>query len=139
VTGHVYAYDDRDAVWLCRFQHIEDEIPDPATGEKMKKVVFYVVYVGQQMARRIEKMCDFLRATRYQIPTTPEVSLHCSSGGLCCEVDFAYFCHRPHLIRAYDDICITRSNSSVSWARSRCRSMRSDRCWSALRIRWWLC
>lgn len=55
-----------------RFANIEDEIPDPATGEKMKKVVFYVVYVGQSMARKIEKMCDLLRATRYDIPNTSE-------------------------------------------------------------------
>ena len=51
---------------------MEDELYDSQTGEKVKKVVFYVAYIGQQIGRRVEKMCDFFRASRYEVPHTPE-------------------------------------------------------------------
>jgi V-type H+-transporting ATPase subunit a len=56
----------------ARYSNVEEEMFDSQTGEKVKKAVFYVAYVGQQIGRRIEKMCDFFRATRYDVPTTPQ-------------------------------------------------------------------
>jgi len=56
----------------ARYGEIEQLINDPATNEPVKKVVFYVAFVGVQIGRRIEKMCDYFRATRYEVPEAPE-------------------------------------------------------------------
>jgi len=55
-----------------RFANVEHDMYDAASGENVKKAVFYVVYVGQQVGKRIEKMCDYFRASRYQIPSQPQ-------------------------------------------------------------------
>ena len=36
------------------------------------KSVFFIMYIGQFMTRRLEKMTDFMKATRYEVPALPE-------------------------------------------------------------------
>lgn len=47
---------------------LEDEVDDPQSGEKVKKAVFYVVCIAEQLKRRVMKMCDYFRANVYDVP-----------------------------------------------------------------------
>ena len=51
-----------------RFFPIAEPVADPLTGEMIQKSVFYIVYLGQIMQRRLMRMCDHARATRYEVP-----------------------------------------------------------------------
>ena len=57
---------------LARFQDIDAAIVDPASGEEMKKTVFWIVFLGEQLNTRIRKMCDIIHATIYDTPSTRE-------------------------------------------------------------------
>lgn len=57
----------------ARFQELEEDLDDVQTGEPVHKAVFYVVYLGNTLQRRIEKMCDFFRASRHEVPENPQV------------------------------------------------------------------
>ena len=57
---------------IARFQDIETAIVDPATGEEMKKTVFWIVFLGEQLNSRIRKMCDIIHASVYDTPPSRE-------------------------------------------------------------------
>ena len=59
---------------MARFQDIEEPILDPGTGEEMKKTVFWIVFLGEQLNQRIRKMCDIIHATIYDTPASREDS-----------------------------------------------------------------
>ena len=53
---------------LARFEDIKEPVVDPASGEEMKKTVFWIVFLGEQLNSRIRKMCDIIHATIYDMP-----------------------------------------------------------------------
>ena len=59
---------------LARFQDVETPIIDPTSGEEMKKTVFWIVFLGEQLNQRIRKMCDIIHATIYDTAPSREES-----------------------------------------------------------------
>jgi V-type H+-transporting ATPase subunit a len=53
---------------LSRFIELSDELEDPETGEKVKKVVFILFYSGERIKERTLKILSALNATVYEIP-----------------------------------------------------------------------
>eukprot|EP00250_Pteridium_aquilinum_P015712 c22716_g1_i1 orf=323-2749(+) len=47
---------------------IEDPVLDPATGEKMEKVVFLVFFSGERAKMKIMKICEAFGANKYPFP-----------------------------------------------------------------------
>jgi len=59
---------------IAKFEDIVEPIVDPASGEEMKKSVFWIVFLGEQLNTRIRKMCDIIHATIYETPAAREES-----------------------------------------------------------------
>lgn len=47
---------------------IEDPVLDPATGEKMEKIVFLVFFSGERAKTKIMKICEAFGANKYPFP-----------------------------------------------------------------------
>lgn len=47
---------------------VEDPVLDPATGEKMEKIVFLVFFSGDRAKMKIMKICEAFGANRYPFP-----------------------------------------------------------------------
>jgi len=56
---------------FCHFYAIPHPIEDPATDEPVKKVVFAVTFMGEQLARRISRIIGHNNGTEYPIPSSP--------------------------------------------------------------------
>ncbi len=56
---------------FSHFYEIPHPIEDPATDEKVKKFVFAVTFMGEQLARRISRIIGHNNGTEYPIPSTP--------------------------------------------------------------------
>jgi V-type H+-transporting ATPase subunit a len=56
---------------ILNFKEITDPITDPASGELVQKVAFRILAVkGEQMQRRLRKICTFFGANIYDIPAS---------------------------------------------------------------------
>jgi len=53
---------------FARFADIPGLIDDPASGERQRKSVFYVMVLGQQLHQRISRMCQLFKANIYELP-----------------------------------------------------------------------
>ena len=53
---------------IARFEDIKEPVVDPGSGEEMKKTVFWIVFLGEQLNSRIRKMCDIIHASIYDMP-----------------------------------------------------------------------
>jgi V-type H+-transporting ATPase subunit a len=58
---------------MANFSDIDEEIVDPNTGEKTRKAVFWIVFLGSQLNTRIRKMCDIIHATVHELPPSNEI------------------------------------------------------------------
>jgi len=56
---------------FAQFYEIPQLIEDPSTGDRMKKHVFAVTYMGEQLSRRISRIIAHSGATEYPLPATP--------------------------------------------------------------------
>lgn len=52
---------------------MSEPIVDPESGEPILKSVFCVVTIGNQLNRRIRKLCPLVAASVYPVPSSPEV------------------------------------------------------------------
>lgn len=56
---------------ILHFKEMDEPIVDPATGELVEKVAFRILVVkGEQMQRRLRKICSFFGANIYDIPAS---------------------------------------------------------------------
>lgn len=53
---------------FLRQAEIEDPVLDPATGEKMEKIVFLVFFSGERAKQKIMKICEAFGANKYPFP-----------------------------------------------------------------------
>ncbi|XP_004430767.2 PREDICTED: V-type proton ATPase 116 kDa subunit a isoform 4 isoform X1 [Ceratotherium simum simum] len=51
-----------------KFNEMEAVLEDPVTKEEIKKNIFIIFYQGEQLRRKIKKICDGFRATVYPCP-----------------------------------------------------------------------
>jgi len=57
---------------ITRFEEISEPLMDTSTNEKVKKMVFSVVFLGEQLKKRISKICSFFGAKTYSLPRDPQ-------------------------------------------------------------------
>eukprot|EP00056_Hartaetosiga_gracilis_P005753 m.88508 g.88508 ORF g.88508 m.88508 type:complete len:839 (+) comp12269_c0_seq1:132-2648(+) len=60
----------RGNVFLRRVA-IEQPIKDPSNGDELHKEVFIVFFQGEQLGKRVKKICEGFEATIYPCPATP--------------------------------------------------------------------
>ncbi|ELW68822.1 V-type proton ATPase 116 kDa subunit a isoform 4 [Tupaia chinensis] len=51
-----------------KFSEMDTPLEDPVTKEELKKNIFIIFYQGEQLRKKIEKICDGFRATIYPCP-----------------------------------------------------------------------
>lgn len=56
---------------FSHFFEIDRMLEDPATGDKMKKQVFAITFMGEQLARRVSRIVGHNGGTEYPIPGSP--------------------------------------------------------------------
>jgi vacuolar-type H+-ATPase subunit I/STV1 len=58
---------------IIRFHTVPELVQDPNTREMERKSVFYVVYLGEHMEKRIKHLCKIARANLYDLPLVSEL------------------------------------------------------------------
>lgn len=53
-----------------RFAEVEEKLYDVDTGEPVEKVVFIIFHFGDQMRKKVDKICQAFRASVYEYPET---------------------------------------------------------------------
>jgi V-type H+-transporting ATPase subunit a len=56
---------------FSHFFEIPQLIEDPSTGEKVKKQVFSVTFMGEQLSKRVSRIVQHAGATEYPLPSSP--------------------------------------------------------------------
>ena len=56
---------------FLRQEDVEEPVTDPASGEKVEKVVFVVFFAGERAKVKITKICEAFGANRYPFPEDP--------------------------------------------------------------------
>lgn len=56
---------------FVRFCDIDEEMEDPRTGDKLYKVVFAVMFQGEELKTRVKKICEAFHASVYPCPHSP--------------------------------------------------------------------
>ena len=51
---------------------IQKPIIDPASGDPIRKSVFYIVSIGKKLSSRLAKLCDYFEAHIFTVPEGKE-------------------------------------------------------------------
>ena len=53
---------------FVRFSDIDEPMEDPRTGDTLYKVVFVVIFQGEELRSRVRKICEAFHASIYPCP-----------------------------------------------------------------------